>query len=412
MNSRERILTSINHKEPDHVPLDLGSTPSSNISAIAYNNLKKHLGINTGHTRIYDVVQQLAQPEDDILQRFGVDVLDIGRAFNTLDTDWYDIKLCDGSIAQYPSWFKPVETKEGFNAYDEDGDRIAFMPKGGAFFDQTYFPYIDGYPKDYKDIKKAMGKVLWQKLASSPWDNANKPDFFKTLREKAIYLRNTTDKAIMIGAGCNLFEWGTFLRRIDNFLMDLILEPKEVENLLDKLMEVHLEGLAKICEAVGDVVDIVRFGDDLGTNEGPFMAPEIYRKMFKPRHAILCDYVHKHSKMKTYLHSCGSIRKLLPDLIEAGFEVINPVQTTARGMDPAELKKEFGKDITFWGGGCNTRWILNKATEQEVYDYTTHMLEILMPGGGYVFNTEHNIMPEVPPQNILAMYKAVHDFKI
>ena len=257
-----------------------------------------------------------------------------------------------------------------------------------------------------------MGKVLWQKLASSPWDNAGKPDFYKTLREKAIYLRNTTDKAIMIGAGCNLFEWGTFLRRIDNFLMDLILEPKEVEKLLDKLMETHLDGLAKICDAVGDLVDIVRFGDDLGTNEGPFMAPEIYRKMFKPRHAMLCNYVQKHSKMKTYLHSCGSIRKLLPDIIEAGFEVINPVQTTVRGMDPVELKKEFGKDITFWGAGCNTRWILNKATEQEVYDYTTNMLEILMPGGGYVFNTEHNIMPEVPPQNIVAMYKAVRDFKI
>lgn len=410
MTSRERILTSIGHKEPDRVPLDLGATPSSNISAIAYNKLKAHLGVSGGYTRVYDVVQQLAQPEDWLLDRIGVDVVDPGRAFNTGDGDWYDVSLADGSTAQYPSWFHPVESSEGFVALDEDGDKIARMPPSGTFFDQTCFPYLDGYPADYKDLCKAMDKVLWQKLASSPWDNAGKPDFYKRLREKTLELRRTSDRAILLGAGCNLFEWGTFLRRMDNFLADLMLEQNEVERLLDALMERHLAGLEKICAAVGDVVDIVRFGDDLGTNDGPFMPPEIYRKLFKPRHKALCDFVKKHSGMKTYLHSCGSLRELLPDLIEAGFEILNPVQTTARGMDPAELKREFGRDLTFWGGGCNTRWVLNRATPDEVYDYVSRMLDIFMPGGGYVFNTEHNIMPEVPPENIMAMYRAVRDF--
>ena len=411
MTSRERILTSVNHKQPDSVPLDLGATPSSGISAIAYNNLKKHLNIKNGHTRIYDVVQQLAQPEDMIINQFGVDVLDIGRAFNAEDVDWYDITLPDGGKAQYPAWFRPAKMPDGSQAVlDQDGDKIAQMPASGTFFDQTCFPYLDGYPADYKDLGKAMNKVLWQKLAHSPWDNAGTPDFYEKLRENALHLRQTTDKALMIVCGCNLFEWGTFLRRMDNFLVDLLLEPDEVEKLLDALMERHLAALEKVCAAVGDVVDILRFGDDLGTNDGPFMAPEIYRKLFKPRHTVLCDYVHKHSKMKTFLHSCGSLRALMPDLIEARYDILNPIQTTARGMDPIELKREFGHDITFWGGGCNTRWVLNRATPQEVYDYTSRMLDIFMPGGGYVFNTEHNIMPDVPPENMIAMYRAVQDF--
>ncbi|GKX29309.1 methyltransferase [Vallitalea longa] len=411
MNSRERILAAIEHREPDKVPVDLGSTPSSNISAIAYNNLKKKLSINTGHTRVYDVVQQVVIPEDDIIDRFGVDVIDIGRVYNDKESDWYDYTLADGSIAQYPKWFKPKKADDGsYEAYHSDGTFIAKMPKGATFFDQTIFPYVDGYPDNYKNIKDAMDKVLWSYLVHSPWDHANEPDFWENLRKKAIELRNSTDKAIMIVCGCNLLEWGTFLRRIDNFLMDCYIDQNNVERLLDKLMEIHLDTLDKVCQSVGDVVDILRFGDDLGMDSGPLIGPDVYRKLFKPKHTMLCDYVHKHSNMKTFLHSCGSIHSLLPDLIEAGYDVINPVQTTANGMEPAVLKKEFGKDITFWGGGCNTRWILNRGTPEEVRKHVLSNLEIFSPSGGFVFNQEHNIMPDVPGENIIAMFDAVREF--
>lgn len=413
MTSQERVLASIGHRQPDRVPLDLGATPSSGISAIGYAKLKKHLGMTGGNTRVYDVVQQLAQPEDEILDKFGCDVIDVGRAFNDRDEDWYNITLADGSPAQYPAWFKPEPKPNGDYVFiDEDGDMLARMPVGATFFDQTYFPYMDGYPDNYKDLDKQMNKILWQRLVHSPWDNASQPGFFEKLREKALFLRENTDKALMIVCGCNLFEWGTFLRRIDNFLMDIYSEPEEVERLLDELMERHLSSLEKVCNAVGDVVDILRFGDDLGMDTGPFMAPEIYREIFKPRHKRLCEYVHSHSQMKTFLHSCGSIRLLLPDLIEAGYDIINPVQTSSRGMDPAELKREFGRDITFWGGGCNTREILNRGTPAQVYDYTRRMLDIFMPGGGYVFNQEHNIMPDVPPENMIAMYRAVSEYHL
>jgi len=411
MTSRERVIAAIQHQEPDRVPVDLGSTPSSGISVIAYNNLKKHLGITKGHTWVYDVVQQLAQPEDMILDRFHIDVVDIGRTFNTDDKDWYDVTVADGSTAQYPVWFHPELQDDGsWHVYAGDGTFIAKMPEGGTFFDETCFPYMDGYPENYDSLPEAMSKVLWAALVHSPWDHAGDPDFWETLRKNALFLKENTERALMIVCGCNLFEWGTFLRRMDNFLMDLVLDQKNVERLLDALMEQHLTTLEKVCNAVGDIVDILRFGDDLGMDNGPFMRPEVYRKLFKPRHTILCDYVKKHSQMHTFLHTCGSIYKLIPDLIEAGYDVINPVQTNTRDMEPERLKREFGKDITFWGAGTDTRTVLNRATPEEVKDHVKRRLEILTPGGGFVFNTVHNILPDVPPENILAMFEALEDF--
>ena len=171
-----------------------------------------------------------------------------------------------------------------------------------------------------------------------------------------------------------------------------------------------LAALEKVCAAVGDVCDILRFGDDLGMDSGPFMPPAMYRRFFKPRHAQLCDYVHRHSGMKTFLHSCGSLYELMPDLIEAGYDVINPVQTTCRDMEPERLKREFGAHITFWGGGCDTRRVLNRGTPDEVRRHVLERMEIFAPGCGFVFNTVHNILPEVPPANIVAMYEAVAEF--
>lgn len=413
MTSRERILAAIEHREPDRVPVDLGATPSSGISAMAYGNLVRHLdpGVGVGWPRIYDVVQQLAEPELWVLDRFGVDVLDLGRGFNLAPGDWYPVTLADGQSGWYPAWFRPEAQEDGsFVARMADGTEVARMPSRGAFFDQSCYPYVEGYPSDFGGLEEAMGRVLWAALAHSPWDHARDPGFWETLRERALGMRAGTNRALMIVVGCNLFEWGTFLRRMDQFCMDLRLETGRVEALLEALMERHLATLERVCRAVGDIADVIRFGDDLGTNQGPFMAPAMYRALFKPHHARLCAYVKRHSRMKTFLHSCGSIRSLLPDLIEAGFEVINPVQTTCRGMEAEGLKRDFGKDICFWGGGCDTRTVLNRGTPEEVREHVTRRLEVLMPGGGFVFNTVHNILPEVPPQNIVAMMEAVAEF--
>lgn len=411
MTSRERVLAAIAHREPDRVPVDLGSTPSSGISATAYARVKRRLGIGEGHVRVYDVVQQLAQPEPWALDRFGVDVVDLGRTFNTADADWYDMVLPSGEAAQYPAWFRPEARPDGsWDVHHRDGTLIARMPAGAAFFDETCFPYADGWPADWSGLDQAMGKVLWSALVHSPWDNAGRPGFWERLRENALRLRAGTDRAIMVVVGCNLFEWGTFLRRLDNFLVDLLLEPDRVEGLLDALLERHLATLEKVCRYVGDVADVIRFGDDLGTDGGPFMDPDVYRRLFKPRHKLLCEYTHAHSGMHTFLHSCGSIAQVLPDLIEAGFEIVNPVQTSCRGMEPSHLKREFGKDVVFWGGGVDTRTVLNRGSPADVRRQVLERLEIFSPGGGFVFNTVHNVLPDVPPENVLALFDAVAEF--
>ena len=412
MTSRERILAAIEHRSADRVPVDMGSTPSSGISAIAYSNLLKHIGREDLPVLIYDVVQQLAQPDISIIDRFGVDVLDIGRTFDTSMSDWKPITLANGDRAYYPAAFNPIKENDGsYCCYDDDGKRmLARMPQGATFFDQTYFPYPDGYPQDYSGLDAEMGSVLWSRYVHSPWNHAGEDGFWEKLRANALHLRESTDKALMIVCGCNLFEWGTFLRRMDNFLMDLYTDPDEVERLLDQLLERHLATLEKVCTYVGDVVDIIRFGDDLGMGTGPFMDPEKYRQLFMPRHKQLCDYVKTHSQMHTFLHSCGSISLLMPHLIEAGIEIFNPVQTNVRNMEPAFLKKEFGQDVTFWGGGIETVGTLNGQDATKIREQVLERMELMSEGGGFVFNTIHNILPDVTPQNIITMFDAVNEF--
>ena len=412
MNSRQRVIASINHTEPDGLPVDLGATPSSGISAIAYDNLLCALPLQDKRNWVYDVVQQVAQPSGEVLDHFHIDAVDLGRTFNTRDSDWYDYELPNGRIAQQPTWFRPRKQANGsFLAY-KGGEAIALMPSTAISYDQTIYPFLKGYPEKYgSNLDEAMGRIHWAALAHSPWDHASEPDFWEQLRSHALDLRLNSERAILLSAGCNLFEWGTFLRRFDNFIMDIKRAPAEVERLLDALMERHLSLLEKICRAVGDAVDIIRLGDDLGMNTGPLMGPETYRSLFKPHHTLLCNYIKTHSRMHTFLHSCGSIYRLIPDLVEAGFEILNPVQTNARDMQPERLKQEFGREVTFWGGGVDTRSVLNFGTPAQVTENVKENIETLAPGGGFVFNPIHNILPDVPPENILAMFEAVDEYR-
>jgi len=403
MTSRERILSAINHIQPDKVPIDLGSSTVTGISAIAYNNLKRHLNID-GRTRVFDVVQQLANVDMEIVDLLGADALDINRV-SVEGNEWYNVELPDGSKAQYPSWFRPVVSDDGsWYTTDIDGTVISKKAAGATFFDQMHFPWEDGYPEDLASLKDAMKKISW--VVHSHASNLNETE----LREKLIRLKDTTNKALVMSGGVKLLELGFFIRRMDNFLMDLMLGEDKLTEMLDMLVDIHLAGLEKKCRNLGDIVDVIRFGDDLGMTSGPFMDLDTFRKFLKPRYKILCDYVKQNSNMKIFMHSCGSIRQFIPDLIEVGFDILNPVQTNCYQMDLVALKNEFGRDIAFWGGGVDTASVISRGTPQDVRRDVLIRCEILSRDGGFVFAPIHNILSDVPPENVMAAYNAVKEF--
>ncbi len=405
MTSRERVISSINHIQPDRVPVDLGATTVTGISAIAYNKLTGHLGLG-GPARVFDVVQQLAYVDEEVSDHFATDAIDLNSVFMN-DMKWYDFELSDGSRAKYPTWFKPVQDEDGsWIVLDETGRVMSRMAQLGTVFDQSIFPWKDGYPEDLNEISEAFRSINWTAHSHNKYIQVND----KELRRRVNTLKENSDRAILMSGGAKLLELGFFLRRMDNMLMDLLADHENLTRLLDKLMELHLAGLEKKIAAVGDLVDVIRFGDDLGMSSGPFMDLETFRSFFKPRYKVLCDYVKRHSNMKIFLHSCGSIRAFIPDLIEVGFDILNPVQTNAAGMDALELKEEFGHEITFWGGGIDNASILPTGTQDEVRRDVLERCEILSKGGGFIFAPIHNILPEVPPENIVAAYDAVREF--
>jgi len=416
VTGRERVLCAISHREPDKVPIDLGAMRSTGITAVAYSQLKKYLGITAGSTDVYDVVQQLALPEDPILDYVEADVIDLGRAFLTASEDWKDFTLPDGSPAKIPSYarFEP-DSEGGWLARSEDGTVIGTMPQGAFYLSQTCFPLQDWDGRDLsalENLPELMGKVTWSAFPTAPWHEPLTKGHLMEIRRRAKRLCETTESAIMAAFGGNLLEWGQYLCRNDQFLVDLVENPRKVEALLDKLTEMHLENLEKFLDAIEGYVQVIQMGDDLGTQLALQISPQMYRRFFKPRHKLIYERVRKRAGLHLFLHSCGAVADLLPDLIEIGVEIINPVQTSARGMDPERLKREFGKDLTFWGGGCDTQRVLPRGTEDEIKEHVRRRVEIFAPGGGFVFTQIHNILPNVPPQNIVAMVEAAKTYRL
>lgn len=406
MDSRERVLTALDHREPDRVAVDLAGHRSSGIAAIAYARLRKFLGLNEKPVRVYDPVQQLAIVDEDVLELFGVDTIELGRAFALGDDTWADWVLPDGTPCQMPVWALPERAAGGWVIRSKTGRVIARMPDGGLYFEQAYFPFADeGGPKT---VAEAMEECMWTAIACPPGPLAEGPEGFKSLSEAARKLRAKTRRAIIGLFGGNLLEMGQFFYRNDNFFLLLASEPRKAHDFLDKLVEIHLANLERFLRAVGKHIDIVLFGDDLGMQTGPQLSPKMYREFFQPRHKLLWTRAKELAGVKVMLHCCGGIRELIPDLIDAGLDAVNPVQISCRGMQARELKTEFGKDLVFWGGGCDTQTVLPNETPERVQRHVREQVEILGPGGGFVFQQVHNILADVPPENVVAMFEAVN----
>jgi uroporphyrinogen decarboxylase len=420
MTSRERVLAALDHRETGRVPVDFSGHRSSGIAAMAYPKLRKHLGLPPKPIRVYDVVQQLAVVDEDVLDRFGVDTVELGRGFALDNDSWTPWTLPDGTECFVPAWtrlelargtgFQPVETRPGWPCHGKDmcwvirsksGRILAHMPDGALYFEQTYYPFLEG--DDLGAIADVLRESMWTAIASPPG-----PVDGGALRQGAEQLRAATNRAVIGLFGGNLFEIGQFLYRNDQFMMLLAGEPRRAHRFLDKLMEIHLANLERFLTAVGEYIDIILFGDDLGMQTGPMMSPQMYCEFFKPRHKLLWNRAKELADVKVMLHCCGGVGELMPHLIEAGLDAINPVQISCSGMAARELKAEFGKDVTFWGGGCDTQDVLPNGTPQQVAEHVRQQVSILRPGGGFVFQQVHNILANVPPENIVAMFDAVN----
>jgi uroporphyrinogen decarboxylase len=411
MTRRERVITALKHKEPDKIPIDCGGMRSTGLMGMTYNTLKRHLGIREGETKIYDMIQQLAIPEDWYLERFQIDCVDLARAFSDNPEDWNDWTLPDGTAAKIPAWLKIIKKDESWVCIDDDGDILAEMPRGSYFFDQKLWPLYGIHKENFNDLGSYIKKVMWSYMTDPLWKHAEDPGFYSIIRQKAKKLYEETDYFIMIGFGGQFFELGQYLYRNDEFMMNLILHRQEMEKVLDTLLKIHVANLKPLLEAVSPYVQLIVMGDDLGTQSAPMLSPAMYREIILPRVKKLYKLVKEESDIFIFLHTCGAVAEFIPSFIEAGVDVINPVQISAAGMEAEKLKREFGTDITFWGGGADTQHTLLKGSEKDVREEVRKNCEIFMRDGGFVFNQVHNMLYGIPPQNIVAMNEEVNKFR-
>jgi len=378
MTSRERVLRAINHQTADRVPIDIGGNQTG-IHKNAYRNLVHHLGFRE-EVQIMDAVQQLARPSERLLERFRVDTRYVAA---TAPSSW------KGGI---------VAAERGGRTWhdltDEFGVRWSMPDDQQLYMDITLHPLAEATIRDVHDY---------------PWPKGDDPSRFASLRERALLLRRETPYAVVSGISGVIYEFGWYLRGLERWFCDLLTAPEFCEAVLDQVLKYWLDWFRLFLDEAGDVVDVIMIGDDLAGQDGPLFNPAIYRRIVKPRHKRLVQYIRSRTQAKIWYHTCGSCAAFIPDLIDNGIDILNPVQTSARNMDPIELKRRFGRDLVFWGAGCDAQRILPRGTPDDVRAAVKANLSAFMPGGGYVFNSIHNIQGEVPPENIVALYDAAFD---
>lgn len=413
MTSRERVISALNHIDSDKVPIDLSGHRSSGIAALTYHKLRKYLGLPYRPIRIYDVIQQLAVVDDDVLDLFGVDTIEMGRGFLNESKDWKEWVLPDGTPCYVPFYINLEKRGEDWYLLADNGRELGIQKKGCLYFEQTYFPLMERgmTGDDFSDLEDILSDTIWTGVAHPgahlPLNQVGLAEMARRARE----FRRSTDRAIIGLFGGNMFEIPQMLYRMDNYLLYVGLFPEDVLRLSEILCEIHLKSLEKWIGAVGPYIDIVVFGDDLGGQQGPLISPEMYRRLYQPFHKKLWKRAHELADVKVMLHCCGGVKPLLPGLIEAGLDAINPVQINAAGMEANGLKQRFGKDLTFWGGGCDTRDILPYSTPEDVAVHVRKQVKTLNKEGGFVFQQVHNILADVPPENIVAMFDAVLNYQ-
>jgi uroporphyrinogen decarboxylase len=379
MNSRERIMTALSHREPDRVPYDLGALGPSGISIQAYRNLLEYLHSDE-KGQVGDIASQRAKMSEDFLRRFRVDT----RSFR---------------VRPQGSWSLQMREEGGYSLfYDEWGiGRKRAMEQGLHFF-------IFHHP---------LADVETPDLPRFPWPDPLDPNRLAGVENEMAALRKAADPAFVLGSSFSsgLLQFGAQLEGHERFFTGLVLDPRRTEWLLDKLLELKLRFYENVLDRMGEWIDVVCEMDDFGHQQSLWVSAAMFRRLIKPRYAELFSFIKKRYGKKILLHSDGAIYPLIPDIIEMGVEILNPIQLGAQGMgDTGKLKKEFGDALSFWGGGVDIQRILPFATPQEVEDEVKRRIEDLAPGGGFVFAATQAIQPETPPENILAMWNALQKY--
>ncbi len=379
MNHRDRVLAALNHVEPDRIPIDLGATIVSSITKTSYIALKKYLGMPVEEIKLLDYVQQLPYLDDALLERLGVDF----------------------RLVQLPAATAPgLDIFEEGNYYafrDRWGAKLHMPKDGGLYFDWVDFPI-------HEPTLAALDRYEWPK--------PDPPELNDRLAEQARILYETTDYALVGSAviGGGIFEQPARTMGLPNFLMALVSEPEFADRLMDQITDIYIDSCDRYLEKLGPYLQVFTYWDDVAGQDGWLIRPETYRKRIKPKQRRLVEAIKKKTSAKLFYHSCGATRDLIPDLIDLGFDILNPVQVSARGMDTRKLKQDFGRDIVFWGGGVDTQHVLPFGTPQQVADEVKRRIDDLAPGGGFVFAAVHNIQAFVPPENIMTMFDTALEY--
>lgn len=381
MTSRERILKSINHEEPDRIPYDLAGSTWTGITNTAYQNLCGYMGIEKSDPNWSDVIQQIVVPSEEILEKLKVDT----RGVFPLTSHNWDV------------FSKSKDCGDHWEYLDE-WKFVHHFPKNGYWFSLVKNPL--------KEVDFNQENII----EDFEWPDAGSKLRFAGLRNKAIQFRNQGKIVMTKGLCAGLFEMHQRVRGMENAMLDPFLFVENSDKLIGKLADLKIEFWDAALDELGDVVDIVGEGDDYGTQQSQLISPEQFRDYYKPHFSRVLSFIkQKAPNVKLLFHSCGNVRPIIPDIIEMGADILNPVHVNATGMEPVQLKKDFGKDIVFWGGGVDTQHILPSGTVDDVNDDVKKNIDALAPGGGFVFSTVHNIQAEVPPENIMAMWKTLMD---
>ncbi len=380
MNSRERLLTALDHREPDRVPFDLGSTQVTGIHRLAYHDLRRALDLPPVEARLCDSIQGLALPDDDLIERLGVDV----RGLFPLNS-------------------------HNWNVIEQDaGDYWAYHDEWGI---THHRPKPDGLYYSIVQVPLSNPDVSIQDIEAHAWPDMADPQRITGLRDLAERYRAAGYAVVLKAPFAGIFEMSQRIVGMESCLIMMASDEKRAAALFDKILELKLAFWEMALPQLADVIDVVTEADDYGTQTSQLISPRMFRQQLKPRLAVLFERIKQLApNAGRFFHSCGSVRPLIPDFIEIGVQILNPVHVRADGMDPVALKRDFGDALVFWGGGVDTQGVLPTGTPREVKDDVRRNVEALAPGGGFVFNTVHNIQADVPPENVIAMWEALREY--